>query len=192
MRVLLLTLFHYAVSALELDVFPGDETLSLLQVGVSKAHEDPEDEGRHTLLTIPKASHAKDANLHIVAYVEPVGNDDNDLWIRRVTVSGKWVGQSYAFKTSSGAFGTEPTHLVRRGLARRNEGKWVNPEDVSDSNFVVMPVNSSAPTKDLEQSSSSRVQLKCGPVTAHIRFQTAKKNGQDVNHIDLKLDGLCG
>jgi hypothetical protein len=145
--------------------------------------------GKYTLLSVPRHASGSDADLIVTAYVEKIGERKNDLWIRRMSVSGKWVGDHYSFKTSSGSFGSEGTHLVRIG-----SGHWMSPVDAHKQKpaaFRVLPHRKQdAPEDDYSQSISDRVELECGPVTALIRWATVQKNGEDVNHIDFRMSGL--
>jgi len=154
-------------------------------------HFDLYDSGKYTLLSVPRHASASDADLLVTAYVEKIGERKNDLWIRRMSVSGKWVGENYSFKTSSGSFGSEGTRLVRIG-----HSDWLSPEAAqaaypANLEFRVLSHKKHhAPTKDFSQSLSDRVELQCGPVTALIRWATVQKNGEDVNHIDFRMSGL--
>lgn len=156
---------------------------------VHGTHFDLYTSGKYTLLSVPRHATGSDADLVVTAYVEKIGERKNDLWIRRMSVSGKWVGEHYSFKTSSGSFGSEGTHLVRIG-----SGDWMSPASAQKekpSAFRVLPHKThDAPTEDFSQSISDRVELECGPVTALIRWATVQKNGEDVNHIDFRMSGL--
>lgn len=152
-------------------------------------HFDLYASGKYTLLTVPKHASSKEADLLVEAYVEKIGERKNDLWIRRLTVGGKWVGERYSFKTSSGKFGSESTHLVRVG-----HGDWKSPESAEkkgSSIFKVLPTqDGDAPTTDFGQTSSKRVEVQCGPVTALVKWATVQKDGEDINHIDFRIQGL--
>jgi len=152
-------------------------------------HFDLYTSGKYTLLSVPRGATGSDADLIVQAYVEKIGERKNDLWIRRMTVSGKWVGDQYSFKTSSGGFDSEATHLVRIG-----HGDWMSPavaQTAKPESFKVLPhKQQEAPTQDFSQSISDRVELQCGPVTALIRWATVQKNGEDVNHLDFRMSGL--
>lgn len=156
---------------------------------VHGTHFDLYSSGKYTLLSVPRHASGSDADLIVTAYVEKIGERKNDLWIRRMSVSGKWVGDHYSFKTSSGSFGSEGTHLVRVG-----HGDWESPAAVQaakPASFKVLTHKKhDAPTQDFSQSLSDRVELQCGPVTALIRWATVQKNGEDVNHIDFRMSGL--
>jgi hypothetical protein len=152
-------------------------------------HFDLYTSGKYTLLSVPRHATGTDADLVVTAYVEKIGERKNDLWIRRMTLSGKWLGEHYSFKTSSGSFGSDGTHLVRVG-----EGDWQSPASAQKekpAHFKVLSHKKhEAPTHDMSQAISDRVELECGPVTALIRWATVQKNGEDVNHIDFRMSGL--
>jgi len=152
-------------------------------------HFDLYESGKYTLLTVPKHASAEDADLLVEAYVERIGERKNDLWIRRLTVGGKWAGERYSFKTSSAKFGSESTHLVRVG-----HGDWRSPEAAEKKGsaiFKVLPTqDGDAPTTEFGQTNSKRVEVQCGPVTALVKWATVQKNGDDINHLDFRIEGL--
>jgi len=152
-------------------------------------HFDLYESGKYTLLTVPKHASSEDADLLVEAYVEKIGERKNDLWIRRLTVGGKWVGERYSFKTSSAKFGSESTHLVRVG-----HGDWKSPEAAEKKGsaiFKVLPTqDGDAPTTEFGQTNSKRVEVQCGPVTALVKWATVQKNGDDINHLDFRIQGL--
>lgn len=146
-------------------------------------------DGRHTLLVIPEGASKENADLHIRGTVKRYGNRKNDLWIRNLAVVGKWVpGGSYEFKTKDGKFNDPSTQLMRR----LKTDVWTNLDAVTDASLVTTASeNTMAPTTDFEEKVTRSVALTAGPVKVLVDYGTVQKDGADVNHLDLHVEGLA-
>lgn len=145
--------------------------------------------GRQTFLVIPEGASKADADLLIRGSVKQHGERQNDLWIRNLAISGKWVpGGSYHFKTQDGEFNDPATQLMRRS----NTDAWTNLDDVDDASLVMTSSDEKvAPTADFEEKVTRKVVLATGSLKVHVDFGTAQKEGNDVNHLDLHVEGLA-
>lgn len=146
--------------------------------------------GSHELIVIPQGASAKDANLIVSGEVEQFGERDNDLWIRTLSIKGKWVkGGSYSFKTNNAPYGNKATVLVRRG--RHNP--WITVDDLDDANLIITSdLDSKAPYADFSESVSRKAEVITGPVRVQVSWATAQKDGDHVNHLDVHVKGLGG
>jgi len=145
----------------------------------------------HVFLVVPSGAKPRDALLHITGLVEKYGMRENDLWIRRLKVQGKWVkGKSYAFTTANAPFTSERNLLVRRG----KKGSWTTLKELTKSDpeaFVAAPaVDGTPPKQDFQESTAARAEIEAGPVRVLVSWATAQKQGEDVNHLDLHVQGL--
>jgi len=144
--------------------------------------------GNCDLIVIPKGASHEDALLRVTAYIEKMGDREEDLWIRRIKLTGQWLPQHYAFKTGSGQFGDDSLYLVRMGT-----GEWQHPVDILKATDGLMSVaihNKSVPTHNFESSSAQDVELVIGPVIVGVRYATSNKDSRNFNHLDLHLQGL--
>lgn len=145
--------------------------------------------GQHTLLTIPEGASHEDADLEILGQVRKQGSRDNDLWIRKLAISGKWVeGGPVKFKTLAGPFNSADSLLVRP------QGEnWRQLDGFSATNLVLTSdLDKSGPTEDFAQSVARKVELSAGPLKILVDYATSQKEGQGVNHLDLHVQGLDG
>merc|ERR1719230_807055 len=145
----------------------------------------------YDLVVVPRGAKPKQALLHIRGFVEKYGGRENDLWIRRLRVQGKWVkGKSYAFTTTNGAFNNEHNLLVRRG----RKGEWMTLSDLDKADpqaFASAPkLDAQAPSADFQESVAGKAEIEAGPVRVLVSWATAQKEGEDVNHLDLHVQGL--
>jgi len=144
-------------------------------------------EGKQEFVVIPAGASSKDADLLVTGTVEKYGERENDLWIRRLNVKGRWVdGETYNFKTNSASFGDEATIQVRAGKGN----KWTSLDKVKDSNLLVTSKDKRAPTTDFAESVAKVVQVQAGPLKVVVSFATAQKEGEKVNHLDLHVKNL--
>jgi len=144
-------------------------------------------EGRQEFVVIPAGASAKDADLFVTGVVEKYGQRKNDLWIRSLSVKGKWLkGGDYSFKTNGAAFGDKATVQVRSGKNK----KWLPLEGLKDPKLIVTSKDKSAPTTDFAESVAKTVELKAGPLKVVVSYATAQKNGEPVNHLDLHVKNL--
>jgi len=171
-----------------------DDGLSMLQWKMRRvsdklnSHEDSEG-GHCDLLVIPRDSSHDESLLRVTAYIEKMGDREEDLWIRRLTLSGQWLPQPYGFKTGSGSYGEEANYLVRMGT-----GEWKHPIDILKATDGLMSVaihNKSVPTHNFESSLAQDVSLVIGPVTIGISYATSNKDERNFNHLDIHLKGLA-
>lgn len=147
-----------------------------------------EDNGRATLLVIPKDAEGDDVLMKVSAMVEKIGPRDEDMWIRRVQVSGKWLKQKWAFKTGSGFFGDPSLYQARFG-----DGDWTEPVNLlkeSDGLLRLAIHNKDAPTQKFQSSTGQECHLVVGPVTLAVKYATSNKDGINFNHLDVHLSGL--
>lgn len=145
--------------------------------------------GTHDFLVIPEGATPETADLHLSGKVRKIGKRENDLWIRKLKVQGKWVKNGpYEFKTSNAHFGKKKSALIRQGASK----SWV-PMDhakLDGSLHLASAVDKKAPEADFAQSVSKSLVLKAGPLRVNIDWATAQKNGEDINHLDLHVKGL--
>jgi len=145
--------------------------------------------GHVEFMTIPAGASSRDALLKVTGETEQMGVRKNDLWIRRVHVEGKWLGDDFSFKTGHAEFGDAANYL-----ARMSGGKWVSPQDllkVSDGKMSLGLYDDEAPTHDWEKSQAQEVSLRAGPVKVMVMFASSKKDtGDTFNHFDVHLSGL--
>lgn len=145
------------------------------------------DAGRQEFVVIPAGASAKDADLLVTGVVEKYGHRENDLWIRTLSVKGKWLdGGDYSFKTNSAAFGDAATIQVRSG----KNHKWLPLEGLKDPKLIVSSKDKHAPTTDFAESVAKTVELKAGPLNVVVSYATAQKDGEKVNHLDLHVKNL--
>lgn len=146
-------------------------------------------DGRHTLLVIPDGATKETADLHIRGTVKRYGNRKNDLWIRNLAIAGKWVpGGSYMFKTNDGKFNDPSTQLVRR----LKTDAWTNLDAITDASLMTTSSDhAEAPSSDFEEQVTRSVVLQAGPVQVLVDYGTVQKDGADVNHLDLHVQGLA-
>jgi len=170
----------------------GDEASATADphiISVSGAKFDLFKPGRTELLTIPEGASAEDALLRVIASTEQIGSRKNDLWIRRVRVSGSWVGgDKYAFKTGSGYFGDANNYLASIG-----DGEWTTPgdlEDASNGRLSTILHSLEVPTTSFQSSPVEDVDLSAGPVHVQIKYVTSNKDNQNFNHLDVQVRGL--
>lgn len=145
--------------------------------------------GDHEFLVIPEGASPQHADLHISGKVKKFGERENDLWIRKLKVQGKWVRDGpYQLKTTDAPFGKKKSALIRIGASK----KWTALDKVTlNGNLhVVSAVDTKAPDADFAKSVSKKLELKAGPVKVLVDYSTSKKSGKDVNHLDLHLKGL--
>lgn len=142
--------------------------------------------GRQEFVVIPAGASAKDADLFVTGVVEKYGHRKNDLWIRSLSVKGKWVGEDYSFKTNSAAFGDAATVQVRSG----KNHKWLPLEGLKDPKLIVTSKDQQAPATDFAESVAKTVELKAGPLKVVVSYATAQKDGEKVNHLDLHVKNL--
>jgi len=172
-----------------------DDALSMLQWKMRRvtdtmgAAEDGDGlGGRCDLLVIPRNASHQDCLLRVTAYIEKMGDRAEDLWIRRVKLSGQWLPQQYGFKTGSGVYGEEANYLVRMGT-----GDWKHPVDILQATDGLMSVaihNKSNPSRNFEKSLAQEVSLVVGPVTVGVTYATSNKDNRNFNHLDVHLKGL--
>jgi len=158
-------------------------------ISVSGAKFDLFKPGRTELLTIPEGASAEDALLRVIASTEQIGSRKNDLWIRRVRVSGSWVGgEKYAFKTGSGYFGDANNYLASIG-----DGEWTTPGDLevaSNGRLSTILHSLEVPKTSFQSSPVEDVELSAGPVHVQIKYVTSNKDNQNFNHLDVQVKGL--
>lgn len=145
--------------------------------------------GDHEFLVLPEGASPQTADLHISGKVKKIGERENDLWIRKLKVQGKWIQDGpFQFKTSNVAFGKKKSALVKFGASK----SWMAMDKAApNANLhVVSGVDKEAPAAEFAQSVSKKLELKAGPVKVHIDYATSQKNGEDINHLDLHLTGL--
>ena len=147
-----------------------------------------EDRGKATLLVIPKGAKGEDALMKVDALVEKIGPADEDVWIRRVQVSGQWVPKKWAFKTGSGFYGDPSLYQARLG-----ENVWTEPVNLlkeSDGLLRLAIHNKDPPTHKSQTSIGQEVHLIVGPVTIGVKYSTSNREGTNFNHLDVHLSGL--
>jgi len=150
-----------------------------------------EDRGKATLLVIPAGAEGDDVLLKVSAMVEKIGSKEEDVWIRRVQVRGKWLEQSgkrWSFKTGSGFYGDPSLYQARLG-----DGEWTAPVNLlkaSDGLLRLAIHDKDAPTHMFQSSVSQDVHLVIGPVTLGVKYATSNKDGVNFNHLDVHLSGL--
>lgn len=147
-----------------------------------------EDGGSAELLTIPKGATGKDVLLRVVVQVEKMGPREEDMWIRRVQVNGKWLPKKWSFKTGSGFYGSEGLYLARFG-----ESEWTAPVNLlkaSDGLLSVAIHDKPVPTAMFQSSTAQDIQLVVGPVIVGVVWKTSNKDGLNFNHLDVHLSGL--
>jgi len=145
--------------------------------------------GHVEMMTIPANASSEEALLKITGETEKSGERINDLWIRRVHVSGKWLdGEHFSFKTGNGNFGAAGNYL-----ARKNGGAWVSPQEllkVADGKMSLALHDETAPKENWEKSSAQDVVLSAGPLKVQLSYATSKKDDKTFNHFDVHLHGL--
>jgi len=147
-----------------------------------------EDGGSAELLVIPKGATGKDVLLRVAVQVEKMGPRDEDMWIRRVQVNGKWLKAKWSFKTGSGFYGTPGLYLARFG-----DSDWTAPINLlkaSDGLLSVAIHDKPVPTKMFQSSTAQDIQLVVGPVIVGVVWKTSNKDGLNFNHLDVHLSGL--
>lgn len=151
-------------------------------------------EGKHEFLVLPSGASPDDAQLYISGDVKKIGERENDLWIRHLKVEGKWVENGpIEFKTNEAQFGKKRIALMRFGAEnwRPVDALEADPATVPTSSLTISPVRDESPPEvDFAQSVSKKIELQAGSITVLVDYATSQKNGQDINHLDLHLDGL--
>merc|ERR1719240_1070751 len=146
-------------------------------------------DGKATLLVIPaNATGDDDALMRVQGMVEKIGPSDDDMWIRRVRVSGQWLKEKWAFKTGSGTFGDPALYQARLG-----DVDWTEPVNLlkaSDGLLRLAIHNKEPPTHLFQQSIGQEVHLVIGPVTLGIKYVTSNKDNAMFNHLEVHLAGL--
>jgi len=141
------------------------------------------------MMTIPANATSEEALLKITGETEKAGKRNNDLWIRRVHVSGKWLdGERFSFKTGSGHFGAAGNYL-----ARKNSGAWMSPQELlkaADGKMSLALHDEAAPTENWDKSAAQDVVLSAGPLKVQLSYATSKKDDKTFNHFDVHLQGL--
>jgi len=148
-----------------------------------------EDGGSAELLVIPKGATGEDVLLRVVVQVEHHGPREEDMWIRRVQVAGKWLKKNWAFKTGSAFYGSPVNYLARLG-----HGDWTAPVNLlkaSDGLLSLAIHNKEVPTEMFQSSTAMDVALIVGPVTVSVVYKTSNKDGNNFNHLDVHLSGLA-
>lgn len=147
--------------------------------------------GEHILLNIPKEANENDALLRVTATVDRIGGRENDLWMRKLMISGKWMKQSLFFETKDGEFNDKSTQCVHLG-AGCNE--FATAEQVAQSvpALKVLPLTTlqQEPVEEFSHANGQKLHLQAGPISAKIRFGTAFKGGREINHLDFHAHGL--
>merc|ERR1719454_407445 len=148
-----------------------------------------DENGKANLLVIPEnATTAEDALVRIAGFVEKIGPSDDDMWIRRVRVSGQWLKEKWAFKTGSGPFGDPALYQARLG-----EGEFTQPVNLlkaSDGLLRLAIHNKQPPTHQFQQSIGQEIHLVVGPVTLGVKYVTSNKDGAMYNHLEVHVAGL--
>lgn len=145
--------------------------------------------GKHEFLVIPEGASPETADLYVSGKVRKNGARENDLWIRQLMVQGKWVKDGpYEFKTDDVDFGKKKSALIRIGGSK--QWKAIDNTNLDSNLHLVSAVDKKAPETDFAQSVSKSLKLKAGPVKVLIDFATAQKDGVDINHLDLHVEGL--
>jgi len=148
-----------------------------------------QDGGAAELLVIPKGATGEDVLMRVVVQVEHHGPREEDMWIRRVQVGGKWLKQKWAFKTGSAFYGNAVNYLARLG-----NGDWTAPVNLlkaSDGLLSLAIHNKEVPTEVFQSSTAMDVALIVGPVTVSVVYKTSNKDGNNFNHLDVHLSGLA-
>merc|ERR1719265_1684995 len=150
---------------------------------VMEGDDDTAADNKATLLVIPaNATDDHDSLLRIQGAVEKIGPSDEDMWIRRVRVSGQWLKEKWAFKTGSGPFGDPSLYQARLG-----DGEWTEPVNLlqaSDGLLRLAIHNKAVPTHKFQSSTAQEVNLVVGPVTVDVKYATSNKDGTNFNHLD--------
>jgi len=147
-----------------------------------------EDGGVAELLVIPKDAKGEDVLMKVVCVVEHHGPREEDMWIRRVQVSGQWLKQKWAFKTGSGFYGAPENYLARLG-----DGEWQAPVELLKASDGLMSLaihNKEVPTHTFQSSTVQDISLVTGPVTTSVVYKTSNKDGNNFNHLDIHVKGL--
>merc|ERR1719265_750374 len=156
---------------------------------VMEGDDDTAADNKATLLVIPaNATDDHDSLLRIQGAVEKIGPSDEDMWIRRVRVSGEWLKEKWAFKTGSGPFGDPALYQARLG-----DAPWTQPVNLlkaSDGLLRLAIHNKQPPTHPLQQSIGQEVHLVIGPVTLGVKYVTSNKDDAMYNHLEVHLAGL--